>query len=352
MHDSESQGSCSKRDETVYQREKRNETVNVNVKIVLHLVYPAFIRILNLRHESRGFREWMIKIFERWMVGSARPHRFQVLAPWWDPAADYCPNQCAGIRVLINDPLRYGPPFHQPGPSIWRAILSIAALNDWESASVGHHVRAGNLTVGHLPSPVVGPVGVGVVCHVHDAASEVNLLAGINSLALLSVTIGLPNVGEHFESWSTGILGPVALHGLDQGKWDLSGQKWSYQDGLKREAMDVASPNGISSVAWMQSAIVVQRNQPLTWHKVAMRKLEKVQKKANAISDRTEIFDRSKRKQIEQLYKRVVPKRPKKEYVVAKKGVQVRAGKGKVIVDRRMKKNALLYLKKKVKEGK
>ncbi|KAG5066773.1 hypothetical protein JHK86_010504 [Glycine max] len=311
MHDSESQGSCSKRDETVYQREKRNETVNVNVKIVLHLVYPAFIRILNLRHESRGFREWMIKIFERWMVGSARPHRFQVLAPWWDPAADYCPNQCAGIRVLINDPLRYGPPFHQPGPSIWRAILSIAALNDW-----------------------------------------VNLLAGINSLALLSVTIGLPNVGEHFESWSTGILGPVALHGLDQGKWDLSGQKWSYQDGLKREAMDVASPNGISSVAWMQSAIVVQRNQPLTWHKVAMRKLEKVQKKANAISDRTEIFDRSKRKQIEQLYKRVVPKRPKKEYVVAKKGVQVRAGKGKVIVDRRMKKNALLYLKKKVKEGK
>lgn len=37
------------------------------------------------------------------------------------------------------------------------------------------------------------------------------------------------NVGEHFESWSTGILGPVALHGLDHGKWDLSGQKWTYQ---------------------------------------------------------------------------------------------------------------------------
>ena len=36
------------------------------------------------------------------------------------------------------------------------------------------------------------------------------------------------NVGEHFESWSTGILGPVALHGLDQGKWVLSGQKWTY----------------------------------------------------------------------------------------------------------------------------
>ena len=36
--------------------------------------------------------------------------------------------------------------------------------------------------------------------------------------------------------------------------------------------MDVASPNGISSVAWMQSAIVVQRNQPLTWHKVKLQR--------------------------------------------------------------------------------
>ncbi|TKY55863.1 Beta-galactosidase 3 [Spatholobus suberectus] len=96
---------------------------------------------------------------------------------------------------------------------------------------------------------------------------KVNLRAGTNRIAMLSVAIGLPNVGEHFETWSTGILGPVALHGLDQGKWDLSGQKWTYQVGLKGEAMDLAFPNGISSVAWMQSAIVVQRNQPLTWHR-------------------------------------------------------------------------------------
>jgi len=32
--------------------------------------------------------------------------------------------------------------------------------------------------------------------------------------------------------------------------------------------MNLASPNSISSVEWMQSAIVVQRNQPLTWHRV------------------------------------------------------------------------------------
>ncbi|CAI9772724.1 unnamed protein product [Fraxinus pennsylvanica] len=70
------------------------------------------------------------------------------------------------------------------------------------------------------------------------------------------------------------------------------------------------------------------------------KQLEKVRKKANSISDQTEISDRSKSKMIEQLYKKATPKKPKKEYVVAKKGVQVKARKGKVLVDRRMKKDA------------
>lgn len=73
---------------------------------------------------------------------------------------------------------------------------------------------------------------------------------------------------------------------------------------------------------------------------VALRKLEKICKKANIISDQTDISDCSKRKQIEQLYKKAAHKRPLKEYVVAKKGVQVKAGNGKVLVDRRMKKDA------------
>lgn len=73
--------------------------------------------------------------------------------------------------------------------------------------------------------------------------------------------------------------------------------------------------------------------------RAAMKKLEKVRKKANVISEQADISDRSKRKQIEQLYRKAEPKKPKKEYVVAKKGVQVKAGKGKVLVDRRMKKD-------------
>ncbi|PQM37425.1 beta-galactosidase 3 [Prunus yedoensis var. nudiflora] len=96
---------------------------------------------------------------------------------------------------------------------------------------------------------------------------KVNLHAGTNRIALLSVAVGLPNVGGHFEAWNTGILGPVALHGLDQGKWDLSWQKWTYQVGLKGEAMNLVSPNAISSVDWMRGSLAAQKQQPLTWHK-------------------------------------------------------------------------------------
>ncbi|XP_057783115.1 adoMet-dependent rRNA methyltransferase spb1 [Salvia miltiorrhiza] len=75
--------------------------------------------------------------------------------------------------------------------------------------------------------------------------------------------------------------------------------------------------------------------------RAAYKKLEKVRKKANTISDQADISDRSKGRMIESLYKKATATRkPQKEYVVAKKGVQVKGGKGKVVVDRRMKKDA------------
>ena len=39
----------------------------------------------------------------------------------------------------------------------------------------------------------------------------------------------LKNVGNHFETWNTGVLGPVTLSGLNEGTRDLSHQKWTYQ---------------------------------------------------------------------------------------------------------------------------
>nr|XP_043632613.1 beta-galactosidase 3-like [Erigeron canadensis] len=96
---------------------------------------------------------------------------------------------------------------------------------------------------------------------------KIKLRSGINKIALLSVAMGLSNIGGHYESWETGVLGPVVLYGLDKGKQDLTHSKWSYQVGLKGEAKDVVSMNSMSSVEWVQGSLIAQKKQPLTWHK-------------------------------------------------------------------------------------
>ncbi|EEF52642.1 beta-galactosidase 5 [Ricinus communis] len=95
----------------------------------------------------------------------------------------------------------------------------------------------------------------------------VNLRAGTNRIALLSIAVGLPNVGLHYETWKTGVQGPVLLNGLNQGKKDLTWQKWSYQVGLKGEAMNLVSPNGVSSVDWIEGSLASSQGQALKWHK-------------------------------------------------------------------------------------
>lgn len=94
----------------------------------------------------------------------------------------------------------------------------------------------------------------------------VNLRAGVNKISLLSISVGLPNVGPHFETWNTGVLGPVSLNGLNEGRRDLTWQKWTYKVGLKGESLSLHSLNGISNVEWVEGSYVAQR-QPLTWYK-------------------------------------------------------------------------------------
>ncbi|KAI5665465.1 hypothetical protein M9H77_15318 [Catharanthus roseus] len=94
----------------------------------------------------------------------------------------------------------------------------------------------------------------------------VNLRAGINKISLLSIAVGLPNVGPHFETWNAGILGPVSLSGLNEGRRDLTWQKWTYKIGLEGEDLSLHSLSGSSSVEWVEGAFVAQK-QPLTWYK-------------------------------------------------------------------------------------
>ncbi|KAG4980950.1 hypothetical protein JHK85_034908 [Glycine max] len=58
----------------------------------------------------------------------------------------------------------------------------------------------------------------------------VTLVAGKNTIDLLSLTVGLQNYGAFFDTWGVGITGPVILKGFANGNTlDLSSQKWTYQ---------------------------------------------------------------------------------------------------------------------------
>ncbi|KAF7142336.1 hypothetical protein RHSIM_Rhsim05G0021700 [Rhododendron simsii] len=97
-------------------------------------------------------------------------------------------------------------------------------------------------------------------------SNNVKLRAGINKISLLSVAVGLPNVGVHYETWNTGVLGPVTLKGLNEGTRDLTNQKWSYKVGLKGEGLSLNTLSGSSSVEWVEGSSLAQK-QPLTWYK-------------------------------------------------------------------------------------
>ncbi|PSS20808.1 Beta-galactosidase [Actinidia chinensis var. chinensis] len=97
-------------------------------------------------------------------------------------------------------------------------------------------------------------------------SDNVKLRAGINKISLLSIAVGLPNVGLHFETWNAGVLGPVTLKDLNEGTRDLTQQKWSYKVGLKGEALSLHTISGSSSVEWGQGSLLAQK-QPLTWYK-------------------------------------------------------------------------------------
>ncbi|KAB2077077.1 hypothetical protein ES319_A06G079200v1 [Gossypium barbadense] len=97
-------------------------------------------------------------------------------------------------------------------------------------------------------------------------SNNVKLRAGINKVTLLSVAVGLSNVGTHFETWNVGVLGPVTLKGLNEGTRDLSKQKWSYKIGLKGEALKLHTDAGSSSVEWVEGSQLVKK-QPMTWYK-------------------------------------------------------------------------------------
>nr|CAB3496981.1 unnamed protein product [Digitaria exilis] len=96
-----------------------------------------------------------------------------------------------------------------------------------------------------------------------------NLRAGTNKIALLSVACGLPNVGVHYETWNTGVVGPVVLHGLNEGSRDLTWQTWSYQayfetpSGDEPLALDMGSMG--KGQIWINGQSIGRYHVPRSW---------------------------------------------------------------------------------------
>ncbi|KAM3301081.1 hypothetical protein P3S67_015581 [Capsicum chacoense] len=97
-------------------------------------------------------------------------------------------------------------------------------------------------------------------------SGNVKLRAGINKISMLSVAVGLPNVGLHFETWNAGVPGPGTLSGLNEGTRDLTKQRWANKVGLKGETLSLCTLNGSSSVKWVKDLLLAQK-QPVTWYK-------------------------------------------------------------------------------------
>ncbi|CAK9174393.1 unnamed protein product [Ilex paraguariensis] len=96
----------------------------------------------------------------------------------------------------------------------------------------------------------------------------VTLIPGKNRIDLLSLTVGLQNYGAFYDLSGAGITGPVQLKGSKNNSTiDLSSKQWTYQVGLKGEALGL--PKGSSSLWLSQSNLPKQ--QPLIWYKAWAR---------------------------------------------------------------------------------
>ncbi|CAI9103760.1 OLC1v1002304C1 [Oldenlandia corymbosa var. corymbosa] len=150
----------------------------------------------------------------------------------------------------------------------------------WYTTSIPIRSTESFLHQGRSPTLTVGSSGHALHVFVNGVKSGsvfgnskltfrggINLRAGVNRISILSVAVGLPNNGAHFETQSIGVTGPVILQGLDEGSKDLSMQRWSYKIGLKGEAVNLDSVSSSLSVHWVGGNLMASRQQPLTWHK-------------------------------------------------------------------------------------
>ncbi|XP_062166454.1 beta-galactosidase 15-like [Alnus glutinosa] len=117
--------------------------------------------------------------------------------------------------------------------------------------------------------------------------SKIKLNVGRNEIALLSVTVGLPNYGANFDLVQTGISGPVNVVGrerLDEVAQKLGGDqkyiiqevtkelafnKWTYKIGLRGERQQLHDP--MLSHKWRWFGNNLPTNKMFVWYKTTFK---------------------------------------------------------------------------------
>ncbi|KAJ7980980.1 Beta-galactosidase [Quillaja saponaria] len=123
--------------------------------------------------------------------------------------------------------------------------------------SLGHALHA--FINGKLAGSVTGNSGKAKIA----VDIPITLVAGKNTLDLLSLTVGLQNYGAFFDKSGAGIMGPVKLKVSNNSTTvDLSSLLWTYQIGLKGEELGLSSGTG----QWVSQSTLTKQ-QPLTWYK-------------------------------------------------------------------------------------
>ncbi|KAL6524620.1 Beta-galactosidase 10 [Orobanche hederae] len=99
--------------------------------------------------------------------------------------------------------------------------------------------------------------------------SPITLEAGVNEIALLSMTVGLQNAGVFYE-WIGAGPTSVRVLGMKNDTLDLSTSKWTYKIGLQGEHLRIYDTTGhLNSVKWVSTS-EPPKQQTLTWYKAVV----------------------------------------------------------------------------------
>ncbi|GAB4835526.1 Beta-galactosidase 10 [Ancistrocladus abbreviatus] len=98
--------------------------------------------------------------------------------------------------------------------------------------------------------------------------TPISLKAGMNEIALLSMTVGLQTAGPYYE-WIGAGLTSVKINGLSNDTVDLSESTWHYKIGLQGEHLGIYKADGLNSVNWISTRDPPLK-QPLTWYKAVV----------------------------------------------------------------------------------